>query len=327
MAENNDAAQKQFLHLLRAGAHDWNQFRSRPENRDRPLDLTGLDLSTENLSGADLSKADLRWAKFRVANLSGTNLQGAQLRVADFSGANLTGANLIDANLLETSLRQADLSGANLTRAMVGYTIFGDTDLSQTVGLADCVHDGPSILDFSTLAQSGPLPIRFLRGCGLPDVLIDYLPSLLNQPIQFYSCFISYSTMDQEFAERLYADLQNKGIRCWFAPHDIQGGKKIHEQIDAAIRVYDRLLLILSPSSMKSEWVQTEIAKARKREKQESRRMLFPVRLVGFQELQAWECFDADLEKILRVRFANTMYRISALGKTMTFTQRNLKSS
>ena len=72
---------------------------------------------------------------------------------------------------------------------------------------------------------------------------------------------------------------------------------RVHEQIDAAIRVYDRLLLILSPSSMKSEWVQTEIAKARKREKQESHRMLFPVRLVGFQELQAWECFDADVGK------------------------------
>ena len=154
LAENNDGAQKQLLHMLRADADDWNQFRSRPENRDRPLDLTGLDLSTENLSGADLSKADLRWAKLRVANLSGANLQGAQLRVADFSGANLTGANLIDANLLETSLRQADLSGANLTRAMVGYTIFGDTDLSKTVGLADCVHDGPSILDFSTLLRN-----------------------------------------------------------------------------------------------------------------------------------------------------------------------------
>ena len=39
---------------------------------------------------------------------------------------------------------------------------------------------------------------------------------------------------------------------CWFAPHDIQGGRKIHEQIDEAIRVYDKLLLILSDASMNS---------------------------------------------------------------------------
>ena len=63
---------------------------------------------------------------------------------------------------------------------------------------------------FMTLERSGPLPLAFLRGVGLPDNLIDYLPSLLNQPIQFYSCFISYSAKDQEFAERLHADLQNK---------------------------------------------------------------------------------------------------------------------
>jgi hypothetical protein len=37
------------------------------------------------------------------------------------------------------------------------------------------------ILDFDTLAKSGPLPINFLRGCGLPNSLITYLPSLLNR--------------------------------------------------------------------------------------------------------------------------------------------------
>ena len=47
---------------------------------------------------------------------------------------------------------------------------------------------------------------------------------MIEQPIEFYSCFISYSTHDQEFAERLHADLQAKGVRCWFAPHDIKAG-------------------------------------------------------------------------------------------------------
>src|ERR1700687_3129063 len=71
-----------------------------------------------------------------------------------------------------------------------------------------------------------PLPIPFLRGVGLPDRLIDYLPSLFDQAIQHYSCFISYSTKDQDFADRLHADLQNKGVRCWFAPHDLPIGRK-----------------------------------------------------------------------------------------------------
>jgi hypothetical protein len=118
--------------------------------------------------------------------------------------------------------------------------------------------------------------------------------SLTGKALEFFSCFISYSTKDQEFADRLHADLQNKGVRCWFAPHDIQAGKKIHEQIDEAIRRYERLLLILSTNSMKSPWVKTEIRKARKREIEEKRRVLFPVSIVPFTDVRTWESFYAD---------------------------------
>ena len=128
-----------------------------------------------------------------------------------------------------------------------------------------------------------------------PEIFIHYMPSLIAPgAIQFFSCFISYSTKDQEFADRLYADLQNKGVRCWFAPHDVQGGKKLHEQIDEAIRRYERLLLILSPNSMSSKWVKTEIRNARKREVAEKKRVLFPVRLASYEALRDWTLFDAD---------------------------------
>ena len=75
-------------------------------------------------------------------------------------------------------------------------------------------HVGPSHVDLDSIRT---LPQRtrniFLRGCGFPDSYIEYIPSLLTEPVQFYSCFISYSTEDQPFAERLHADLQNKGVR------------------------------------------------------------------------------------------------------------------
>jgi hypothetical protein len=57
------------------------------------------------------------------------------------------------------------------------------------------------------------------------------------------------------------------------------------------------LLLILSEHSINSEWVKTEIAKARRREEKEGKRVLFPVRLVGFERLRDWECFDGDTGK------------------------------
>jgi TIR domain len=93
----------------------------------------------------------------------------------------------------------------------------------------------------------------------------------VNQAIQHYSCFIMYSAKDQEFAERLHADLQNNGERCWFAPHDMPIGGKIRDKIDVAIRLRDKLLLILSEHSIKSNWVEDEIEQASLRRRTRAR--------------------------------------------------------
>ena len=88
-------------------------------------------------------------------------------------------------------------------------------------------------------------------------------------------------------------------MRCWFASHDVKAGEKLHEQIDEAIRLHDKLLLILSEHSMNSEWVKTEIFNAREREVAEKKRKLFPVRLVPYESLYDWKCFDAKTGKDL----------------------------
>jgi uncharacterized protein YjbI with pentapeptide repeats len=284
--------------------------------------LTGANLVSSNLREAQLEEANLSWARLVWAelhrsNLRGANLSRASLHMAVLPDADLSGVNLEEASFSKSSLLSTNFTGANFTRsllnesnftgstfckanlsdALIVNSVFARANLSGAVGLDKCRHYGPSTIDYSTFAQSGPLPLEFLRGCGLPETLITYLPSILSQPIQFYSCFISYSTKDQDFADRLYADLQNKGVRCWFAARDMQGGKKLHEQIDQAIRVHDRVLLILSTASMSSEWVKTEIAKTRTLERREKRRMLFPLSLVKFGVLRDWECFDADTGK------------------------------
>jgi hypothetical protein len=154
-----------------------------------------------------------------------------------------------------------------------------NVDLASVIGLDTCVHVGPSTVDHRTLQKSGPLPLAFLRGVGLPDLFIDYLPSLLKRAIQHYSCFINYSTNDQEFAKRLHADLQDKGVRCWFAPHDLRIGKKILDAIDDAIRLRDRVLLILSEHSIGSDWVEDEVTAGFEEERKRKEEVLFPIRL------------------------------------------------
>ena len=290
-------ANPEHLQILQQGVAAWNAWRI--ENNNITPDLTYTDLHEAHLDGADLREADLRdailtFADLREADLRDARLLHANVYNAQLSGANLTGANLFSANLSEAFLRDANLHGADLTNAnlhgadlaradvseaLLFETVFGNINLSTVRGLETCRHEGPSILDHRTLAQSGPLPLAFLRGCGLPDSLIDYLPSLLNEPFQFYSCFISYASKDHPFAERLYADLQNKGVRCWFAPEDMKTGDRIRPRIDETIRLYDKLLLILSKTSVESRWVEQEVETALAREREQGTTILFPVRI------------------------------------------------
>jgi TIR domain len=93
------------------------------------------------------------------------------------------------------------------------------------------------------------------------------------------SCFISYSSKDQAFAERLYADLQSNGIRCRYAPHHLRPGTVIIRGIDEAIRTYDKLLLILSKASIESRWVEHEVNRALYKEMERKQDMLFPIRV------------------------------------------------
>jgi hypothetical protein len=111
--------------------------------------------------------------------------------------------------------------------------VFGDVDLSSTKGLETVRHEGPSTIGIDTIiASRGKIPEVFLRGCGVPENIIQYIPSLVSQPIQFYSCFISHSHADKPFARRLHDQLQGIPMRkpptgepCAGEPHARFGGR------------------------------------------------------------------------------------------------------
>jgi len=251
----------------------------------REANLFGADLSetylwTAYLWSTNLSEVNLFEADLREANLKNSDLGGANLTGVNFKDSNLYGANLSGANLREASFRKTVLTEANLSKTFLLETIFSDTDLSKALNLDKCEFGGPSSIDHRTLYKSKNLPISFLQGIGFSDIFIDHIPSLfLDQAIQFYSCFISYSSKDDGFAKRLHADLQNNGIRCWFAPEDMKIGDKIRPSIEGAIKYYDKLLLILSKNSIDSTWVEKEVETAFEKETKNKHTALFPIRM------------------------------------------------
>src|SRR5260370_12581574 len=104
--------------------------------------------------------------------------------------------------------------------------------------------------------------------------------SLVTHAVEYYTCLIGYASQDQDFAERLYADLQSNGVRCWFAPDDLKSGENFWHSIDESIRLYDKLLVVLSEHSVNSKWVERERMAALEKEQQQNKPLLFPIMLV-----------------------------------------------
>jgi hypothetical protein len=269
--------------------------------------LTGENFSDTQLPVRDFRRAilrktrfincDLTGCNFAEADLSGANFKGAKVVDVDFSKANLTGANFYQANLVGAVFNGSNLFATIFREATMGQTVFANLDMDRCVGLETVKHQGPSSVAVECLYRSGNnLPLKFLEGAGFSQNLLSYLPESVQAggPIQFHSCFISYSHQDESFARQLWSKLTDRRIRVWYAPEDMQGGKQLFEQIDRAIHLHDKLLVVLSQSSLASNWVQTEIKRARKQEIKTGERKLFPIRLCDMETVEAWEMFDAD---------------------------------
>ena len=319
-------ANEEQLSILKQGVDVWNRWRQEhPE--------TEIELSNANLSGIDLAGAMLSDALLNGARLNGSNLKNiyfkrtiltrADLQYADLTQASLVEANLSAANIADAILSKADLShaylkGANLCRAnfhegnfsdvWIGSTSFGNSDLSEAIGLEEVVHIGPSHISTDTFVSSkGRIPDAFLRGCGLSDWEIEevklYDHDLSNdevnkilyrmydlratQALQISPLFISYSQKDSAFVDKVEDQLNKKGVRFWRDVHDMKAGR-IEKQIDSAISQGRTVLLILSEHSLSSDWVEHEVRTARQLEKDMERDVLCPVALDDSWKSSRW---------------------------------------
>jgi ATP-dependent Clp protease ATP-binding subunit ClpC len=150
------------------------------------------------------------------------------------------------------------------------------------------------IKEIDGVVEEGVFPEVISRMTGIPIgrlVAQGLRPPALPTGLG-YSAFISYSGQDEDFAKKLHERLVASGLRVWFAPENMKAGEVLADQIGTAIERHDKLLLVLSENSLRSDWVMTEIRKALKTERATGQRKLFPIRLVAMKELFDWECID-----------------------------------
>jgi hypothetical protein len=74
--------------------------------------------------------------------------------------------------------------------------------------------------------------------------------------------------------------LVGHNLHCWFAPEVVKIGDRFQEyRIEELIRLFDKVVIVLSAASVQSRWVEREVNVAPEREDRENRTLLFRARI------------------------------------------------
>lgn len=275
-----------------------------------------------NFAGSSFRKAHFRECDLLEANFFGSDLSEAELISTNLTRVNFRRARMRRIQLEHCGLQEAflvdsDLEEARMDRCTFNQTVMAGIDLSALASLEDSRHRGPSHVAGSLESSAIGLRKRpykqgsveaFLRGAGVSDEYLVTFRETIQRPIEFYSCFISYSHSDSEFARRLYSDLQMAGIRCWLDEHALLPGDDIYAEVDEGIRLWEKVLLCCSREALSSWWVERELDTAFEKERilssqsGDSRLVVIPLDLDG--HLWSWNgSHAAALRKRVAARF------------------------
>lgn len=89
--------------------------------------------------------------------------------------------------------------------------------------------------------------------------------------------FLSHTSIDKPFVEKLAKDLNNLGINVWYDKYQIKVGESILWKIDEGIRESEYLGIVISKEALKSEWVKTEIMSAWQKQVEQKGNFVLPI--------------------------------------------------
>ena len=92
---------------------------------------------------------------------------------------------------------------------------------------------------------------------GIQKYVINGLCKLITQNRR--QIFLSYAAADHDIARAIATELRRNGLRVWFAEYELKVGDSLANKITGAISSSDYLVVLLSPQSVKSRWVQREL--------------------------------------------------------------------
>jgi hypothetical protein len=90
--------------------------------------------------------------------------------------------------------------------------------------------------------------------------------------------FISHSSTDNKFVRTLKDDLTENSIETWFDEDELNLGDSLSDKLELALEESSHFLIILSPTSVNSEWVRFELEKALKQNNSKLLQKIIPVK-------------------------------------------------
>ena len=245
---------------LRGEAQPWNgdlhaqklfDLDYKRQHRHRVLD--GINLDNCRFDGSNFQEVSLRNCSFNYSVLINVNFGKSDLTNVNFKNAFLNGANFTD----------AILDRANFKNAELGRTLFLNTNLSDVKGLDETKNVTGSEISFSTLTKSSfQVSEKFMRNAGVSLGLIEDLRRGKRIATKYSTCFLSYSSRNKEFAQKIYYSLLEAGVRVYWDASNLLAGEYLDVQLINAIKENDRTITIFSEYSCESRWVLKEVQAA-----------------------------------------------------------------
>ncbi len=139
--------------------------------------------------------------------------------------------------------------------------------------------------------------------------------------------FISYSKQNKDYARQLVSKLRDEGFDVWIDDRELRASVDWWQSIVLALRACGAFIVIMTPESDNSDWVQREITLAMKYDKP-----IFPLWLSGSLDTPNWELFvrtqytDVRADKMPEEQFFTTLSeaasRRSRRGENVTKTHK-----
>ena len=120
-----------------------------------------------------------------------------------------------------------------------------------------------------------------------------------NPPTEAFDVFLSYSSLDKDEAREIDSAVRQKSKTCFLAEKTLKPGDLFKDKIRDALTGSRQVWILVSPKSIKSDWVQREVAAAWALKKR-----IVPILL---------RCSSADLPEILSDTHAIDFHKVASL--------------